>query len=156
MVGVMAFSPSASATTRPPENPECPAIVRTIEHYLPIRNRADDYRAFVAVDDFVDPFTLPRLDRWVGEVGGAFQLYSIGVGASRPMHGGSHARQDAVPVPAPRPSFRCRCPANAHGRLRYHGLVLVVACLAAEGAPVQGPGAPLPVTQGEAMSRRGS
>ena len=102
MVGVMAFSPSASASTRPPENPECPAIVRTIEHYLPtIRNRADDYRAFVAVDDFVDPFTLPRLDRWVGEVGGAFQLYSIGVGASRPMRQGlTHVRMLCPSLPA--------------------------------------------------------
>ena len=102
MAGVMAFAPSASASTRPAENPECPAIVHTIRHYLPtLANRADDYRAFVAVDDFIDPARLPRLDRWVGEVGGAFQLYSIGVNASRPMRQGlTHVRYLCPSLPA--------------------------------------------------------
>lgn len=80
---------SASAATRPPENAECPAIVHTIRHYLPaLANRADDFRAFYAVDDYINPFTLHYLNRWVGEVGGAFEFYSIGVNGASPMRQG--------------------------------------------------------------------
>ena len=80
--------------TPPPPNAECPAIVRTIEHYLPtIRNRADDLKAAYAVDDYVNPFTLHWLNRWVGEVGGAFDIYSFGGNGAPPMRQGlTHVR----------------------------------------------------------------
>ncbi len=76
-------------STPPPQNAECPAIVRTIEHWLPtLPNRADAFRAFYAVDDYINPAKLHWLSRWVGEVGGAFQFYSIGVDGAPPMRQG--------------------------------------------------------------------
>lgn len=102
MIGVMTLSSSASASTRPSENPECPAIARTIEHYLPtIRNRADDLKAAYAVDDYVDPFTLHWLNRWVGEVGGSFDGYSVGHDFASPMRDGlTHIRMLCPILPA--------------------------------------------------------
>lgn len=90
LIGIVAFVPSAAgATTSPAENPECPAIAHTIEHWLPtISNRADDYEAAVAVDDYVNQVTLHWLNRWVGEVGGAFDIYSVGGNGAPPMQQG--------------------------------------------------------------------
>jgi len=91
-----------AALDRPAENPECPAIARTIEHWLPhVRNRSDDYRAAVAVDDYVNPVTLHWLNRWVGEVGGAFDIYSVGGNGAPPMRQGlEHVRLLCPSLPA--------------------------------------------------------
>jgi hypothetical protein len=89
-------------STPPPPNAECPAIVRTIEHYLPtIGNRADDLKAAYAVDDYVNPFTLHWLNRWVGEVGGSFYGYSVGFDFHVSMRQGlTHVRLLCPSLPA--------------------------------------------------------
>lgn len=97
-------------STPPPPNAACPAIVRTIEHYLPSlhHDRATDQTAAVAVLDY-----LPAgrwLDRWVTEVGLSFHAESLGWDFDAQMHQGlTHIKRlcpslpaSAVSVPLPR------------------------------------------------------
>jgi hypothetical protein len=81
LAGMMAFTPSASAATRPPENPVCVPLAATIEHWLPILDHAKPgaparQDAAVAVLDYIPAGRW--LNRWVTEAGISFHAEGLG------------------------------------------------------------------------------